>query len=65
MIRPNDRAIPDGITIREWFAGLALAGLLADPEVDGARDEIAEMAVGFADALIRRLNGATSPKEPE
>lgn len=51
-----------GLTKREWFAGLAFQGLLADSDVAGEALGIACTAVKFADALIDALNGATTPK---
>lgn len=51
-----------GLTKREHFAGLAMQGLLAcNATYDGktiARSELAEDALGFADALISALNKA-------
>lgn len=47
-----------GLTKREWFAGLALQGLLADSEVVGEALGIACTAVKMADALIEALNGS-------
>jgi hypothetical protein len=53
-----------GITLRQHYAGLALQGLLAAPDITtrGARtvDEeyqmIADLAVKFADALLQSLS---------
>ena len=48
-----------GITLREHFAGLALQGLLANPNVD--QDELtAEEAVSYADDLIHALMESTN-----
>jgi hypothetical protein len=52
-----------GMTLREYFAGQALQGLLANPklqayitEMGGARGGwIEKSAVGWADALIKAL----------
>lgn len=54
---------PEGITLRQWYAGLALQGLLADDkdrEDERMGDEscceaVARLAVQHADELIRRL----------
>jgi hypothetical protein len=49
-----------GLTKREHFAGLALQGILANPDVDWAEsafEDIANDAVAYADALIEALNG--------
>lgn len=42
----------DGMSLRDWFAGKALAGLLADPNCDGSYKGVAESAYGFADAML-------------
>lgn len=65
---PHDPAFPfeapkkiyGGLTIREHFAGLALQGILANPERVGSFSEAAEAAVLFADALIDELNRKVS-----
>lgn len=49
-----------GMSLRDWFAGQALNGLISRFDDLGANPkEAAEAAVGHADALIARLN-----KEP-
>jgi hypothetical protein len=49
-----------GLTKREYFAGLAMQGLLALPVPDRNNrmpsDEIAELCCGMADVLIAELN---------
>lgn len=47
-----------GMTLRQHYAGLALQGLLADPQTgrDGAEvEDIVRMAVRAADALLLEL----------
>lgn len=60
---PNDTFCPsmgNGITLRQYYAGLALQGLLAKAyfHVDGYDDpeRHSELAVNYADALINALN---------
>lgn len=45
-----------GITIRAYFAGVALQGLLASERGFVRMDEAPENAVKIADALIEELN---------
>jgi hypothetical protein len=53
-----------GLTKREWFAGLAMEGLLADSEDrseeikpgETCAEATARLAVEHADALIKELN---------
>ena len=45
-----------GLTKREYFAAMAVQGLMASPHVDGATyEEITEAAVNVADALLKEL----------
>ena len=44
----------DGLTKREFFAGLALQGLCSDPDMRDAETEAA-LAVRLADALLKEL----------
>jgi hypothetical protein len=46
---------------RERIATACLAGLMADPKVDGSPDDMSDCAVRFADALIARLDKETKP----
>lgn len=46
----------NGLTKREYFAGLAMQGLCADPNPELKPKVVAEMAVRYADALINELN---------
>lgn len=45
-----------GLTKREYFAAMAMQGLLADPNKQYPPDVIGITAVSFADALINALN---------
>jgi hypothetical protein len=42
----------DGMTLRDWFAGQALAGLTADPDMPTFH-KCAEIAYACADAMLR------------
>lgn len=48
-----------GMTLRDWFAGQALAGMLADPNVPGKPRQTSEAAYELADAML-----AARAKEP-
>ena len=42
-----------GMTLRDWFAGQALAGITGDPSVeDMDQNEIARAAYLYADAML-------------
>lgn len=41
-----------GMTLRDWFAGQALAGLLADTEVNSTFLNVAARCYTMADAMI-------------
>jgi hypothetical protein len=45
-----------GLTKREYFAGLALQGLLSDYNVDGGPNDITDAAVMYADSLLKSLD---------
>ena len=51
----NFRLIPSNEDRRERIATACLAGLLTSPE-EGAREEYARWAIGYADALIAELD---------
>lgn len=48
-------AYTNGLTKREYFAGLAMSGLLANPN-PGSIETNAKLAIMSADALITELN---------
>ena len=49
---------PQGMSLREWLAGMALQGLLACSDVQGSANDLAKGAVAYADALLDELEAA-------
>lgn len=41
-----------GMSLRDWFAGLALAGVLANPTKKGRWTDYAEVSYVLADAML-------------
>ena len=53
MVVPQEWGmIQDGMSLRDWFAGQALAGMLADHTFDVDGPTIAETAYGIANAML-------------
>jgi hypothetical protein len=51
--------IEDGMTLRDWFAGQALAGMAAYAGMQDPTDSIAHLAYVMADAMIAQREVAT------
>jgi hypothetical protein len=47
-----DQCPGEGTSLRDWFAGKALAGMLADPNVLATAPEVADTAYRFSDAML-------------
>ena len=61
MINKNDIALPAsnsrlGLTTREYFAAMAMQGIIAAHSLVHNGDAAAELAVELADKLIEELN---------
>ena len=41
-----------GMSLRDWFAGQALVGMLANPEIITRKADVAAHAYGYADAML-------------
>ena len=41
-----------GMTLRDWFAGRALTGMLANPDCGQSNEKIADWAYRIADAML-------------
>ncbi len=49
----GERMFVQGLTKREWFAGMAIQGMA---QMNSQHEEAAKRAVSMADALIKKLN---------
>lgn len=47
--------VESGLTKREYFAGLALQGLLACHNIDATGIQIVELSLKYADELLKQL----------
>lgn len=54
---PRNQILGGGMTLRDWFAGHALAGILANPEHDSGFKTISDSAYGFADEMLAARKG--------
>lgn len=45
--------VQQGMTLRDWFAGQAMVGILAGRSCSWLSDDLAVMAYRFADAILR------------
>lgn len=55
--RVNEYSTPKrGMSLRDWFAGQALAGLLADSNAKGTKSEYVKDAYGIADTMLAARN---------
>ena len=53
---PGDFAhAPGGMSLRDWFAGMAMQGYCSNPDWQSSYEGIADSAVKQADALIEEL----------
>lgn len=41
-----------GLSVRDWFAGQALAGMLADRDMNAGPETTARIAYNYADAML-------------
>lgn len=46
----------DGMTLRDWFAGQALIGLLSDSNIKASQTDFAKNAYKLADAMLEARN---------
>ena len=57
---PPQSGFAPGMKLRDWFAGQALAGALANPSIDCSTEDCAKIAYEHADAMLaeRRKNSS-------
>lgn len=48
--------IRGGMSLRDWFAGQALAGMCADPQLKDFAEEFAKMSYKLADKMLANRN---------
>lgn len=53
---PSAFGLSPGLTKREYFAAMAMQGMLADSKFDGPANVIARLAFAMADAMIAEEN---------
>ena len=64
MTNPNDCAFPadyrtqsdGGLTKREYFAAMAMQGIITSPQTAATWEKIVEVSIKVADLLIEELN---------
>lgn len=52
----SENQVTGGMSLRDWFAGKAMQGLLAS-SVKGSEDQFAEYSYKVADAMLRAREG--------
>lgn len=52
VLPENGIAFEDGMTLRDWFAGQALVGMLADHTCDAEAPILADIAYKLAEAML-------------
>lgn len=64
-VRHNIPAFPtiqdanDGMTLRDWFAGMALCGILADSSINATNSRIAISVYDVADEMLKARQNET------
>lgn len=53
---PIPEAQVSGMSLLDWFAGKALTGLLADPQLNMSPEDIATLAYRFGAAMVAESN---------
>ena len=56
----NGTILQTGLTKREYFAGLAMQGLLANENLSATEQDVAKASVILADELLKQLENETT-----
>lgn len=56
VVTAADATYSTGLTKREYFAAMAMQGIIANPNIEISYDELAESSVRQAECLIDELN---------
>ncbi|PCI28287.1 MAG: hypothetical protein COB67_06825 [SAR324 cluster bacterium] len=55
LAKKKSKTTTEDMSLRDWYAGKALNGLLSNPEKAGnSVEEISELAYRYADAMLRK-----------
>jgi hypothetical protein len=49
----------NGMSLRDWFAGMAMQGMLSNPELSGSVELLARESFTYADAMIAEQKGGS------
>jgi hypothetical protein len=55
-IHNSEQGVQDGLTKREYFAAMAMQGIMSYPRMQQTNEKEAAFCVAMADALIEALN---------
>lgn len=54
----------DGMTLRDWFAGMALPGLVLSFDSSSVVVDVADIAYQYADAMLKARSAVTTQPQP-
>lgn len=55
VLRADSDSAEYGLTKREYFAAMALQGMLSNPDIRGSNESLAKTSISVADVLIKEL----------
>lgn len=62
-VSADDDVRSSDMTLRDWFAGMALSGMMSDPEFRGSARMMAGWCFEYADAMLKARKAATTTAE--